>query len=146
MPLKNINPTTTQAWKKLSAHFSEIKDIHLKDFFKLEPNRKEAFKIVLDDLTIYYSKNRMDQKTVGLLIEFANECELKDAIQKYFSGDIINVTENRAVLHTALRDSSDTEIIIDIKANNALINEEKIKIRKEINSLKKESKRYIRKT
>jgi glucose-6-phosphate isomerase len=113
MPLKNINPTTTKAWKKLSAHFSEIKDIHLKELFKLHPNRKEAFKIVLDDLTIDYSKNRIDQKTVDLLIEFANECDLKDAIQKCFSGDIINVTENRAVLHTALRDSSDTEILID---------------------------------
>jgi len=113
MPLKNINPTTTQAWKKLSEHFSEIKDVHLKEFFKLHLNRKEAFKIVLDDLTIDYSKNRVNQKTVDLLIEFANECDLKDAIQKYFSGDIINVTENRAVLHTALRDSSDAEIIID---------------------------------
>ena len=113
MPLKNINPTTTKAWKKLSDHFSEIKDIHLKDFFKENPNRKEAFKIILEDFSVDFSKNRINQETLDLLNELANESELKDAIQKYFSGDIINVTENRAVLHTALRDFSDDEILVE---------------------------------
>ena len=113
MALKNINPTTTEAWKKLSAHFSEIKDIHLKEFFKLNPIREEEFKLIFDDFTLDYSKNRINQKTIDLLIELANESELKDAIQKYFSGDIINTTENRAVLHTALRDTSTTEILVD---------------------------------
>jgi len=113
MPLKNINPTTTKAWKKLISHFSEIKDIHLKDFFKANPNREEEFKIVFEDISIDFSKNRINQKTLDLLIELANESELKDAIQKYFSGDIINATEKRAVLHTALRDSSDAEIVVD---------------------------------
>ncbi len=108
MALKNINPTTTEAWKKLSAHFSEIKDIHLKEF-----NREEELKITFDDFLVDYSKNRINQKTLDLLIELANESELKDAIQKYFSGDIINTTENRAVLHTALRDSSNTKILVD---------------------------------
>jgi glucose-6-phosphate isomerase len=125
MPLKNINPTTTKAWKKLSAHFSEVKDIHLKDYFKLNPTRKEEFKITFNDLIVDYSKNRINQETIDLLIELANESDLKDAIQKYFSGDIINVTENRAVLHTALRDSSSEKILVDSinikpEINNAL--------------------------
>ena len=84
MALKNINPTTTQAWKKLSAHFSEIKDIHLKEFFTLNPNREEELKITFNDFLVDYSKNRINQKTLDLLIELANESELKDAIQKYF--------------------------------------------------------------
>ena len=113
MPLKNINPTTTKAWEKLSTHFSEVKNIHLKEFFKLNPERKEEFKIILDDFTVDYSKNRINQETLDLLVELAKESELKDAIQKYFSGDIINSTENRAVLHTALRDASDKEVLVD---------------------------------
>ena len=115
MPLKNINPTTTKAWKKLIAHFSEVKDIHLKDFFSNDANRKENLSIRNDDFFVDFSKNRINQKTIDLLIELANESELEDAIQKYFSGDIINYTENRAVLHTALRDLSDNEIIVDHK-------------------------------
>jgi len=113
MPLKNINPTTTKAWKKLTTHFSEIQNIHLKEFFKLHPNREDEFKIVFDDFSIDYSKNRINQKTLDLLIELANESELKDAIQKHFSGDIINATENRAVLHTALRDNQTKEIRVN---------------------------------
>lgn len=113
MALKNINPTKTLAWKKLNTHFSEIKEIHLKEFFKNNPNRKEEFTINFDDFVIDYSKNRINQETINLLIELAKEAELSDAIQKYFSGDKINTTENRAVLHTALRDFSDSEIIVD---------------------------------
>jgi len=120
MALKNINPTTTEAWNKLSAHFSQIKDIHLKEFFTTNPTREESLKITFDDFLVDYSKNRINQKTLDILLELANEAQLKDAIQKYFSGDIINTTENRAVLHTALRDTSKSEILVDgvdIKAN-----------------------------
>ena len=113
MALKNINPTTTKAWEKLSEHYSEIKDIHLKDFFKDNSTRKEDLSLTNDDFSVDFSKNRINQKTIDLLVELAEESELKDAIQKYFSGDIINATENRAVLHTALRDFSDKEILVN---------------------------------
>ena len=113
MALKNINPTKTNTWQKLTSHFEEIKDIHLKDFFRNDKNRTSNFSISLDDLKVDYSKNRITEKTLDLLIELANEVDLKNAIQKYFSGDIINTTENRAVLHTALRDTQDQQIFVD---------------------------------
>ncbi len=113
MALKNINPTQTEAWKKLGEHYSEIKDIHLKEFFKNNPNRKEEFTLSDDDFLVDFSNNRINQQTINLLIDFAKEAQLEDAISKYFSGDVINVTENRAVLHTALRDASNEEILID---------------------------------
>jgi len=113
MALKNTNPTKTNAWRKLTSHFAEIKDIHLKEFFKENANRTSELSIILDDFNIDYSKNRITQKTLELLIELANEVDLKNAIQKYFSGDIINSTEKRAVLHTALRNSKNKEIIVD---------------------------------
>ena len=113
MALKNINPTKTNTWQKLTSHFEDIKDIHLKDFFRNDKNRTSNFSISLDDLKVDYSKNRITEKTLDLLIELANEVDLKNAIQKYFSGDIINTTENRAVLHTALRDTQDQQIFVD---------------------------------
>ncbi|MFT5761941.1 MAG: glucose-6-phosphate isomerase, partial [Polaribacter sp.] len=113
MALKNTNPTKTKAWKKLTSHFSEIKDIHLKEFFKNDANRKTELSFAFNDLKVDFSKNRITQETLDLLIELANEVDLKDAIQKYFSGDIINTTEKRAVLHTALRDSSSEKIIVN---------------------------------
>ena len=113
MALKNINPTKTKAWGKLNSLFSEIKDTHLKDFFKDNVDRKSEFSISFNDFTVDYSKNRINQETLKLLIELANEVDLKDAIQKYFSGNIINATENRAVLHTALRDTTTKEITVD---------------------------------
>ena len=113
MALKNINPTSTKAWQKLTTHFDEIKDIHLKEFFRENSNRIADFYIILDDFKVDYSKNRINQETINLLIELANEVDLKDAIQKYYSGDVINTTENRAVLHTALRNSKNKEILVD---------------------------------
>lgn len=113
MALKNINPTTTEAWTKLNAHYSEIKDTHLKELFKIDENRKDNLSLSFNDLSIDISNNRINQKTINLLIELAKECKLEDAINKYFSGDIINATEERAVLHTALRDFSEKEILVD---------------------------------
>ncbi|MEZ7993307.1 MAG: glucose-6-phosphate isomerase, partial [Flavobacteriaceae bacterium] len=115
MPLQNINPTTTKAWKKLASHFSEMDTFSLKEAFKSSQNRKENFSIVFNDLLLDFSKNKVEQKTIDLLVELANEVELKDAIDKYFSGEVINVTEDRAVLHTALRSNSDEELLIDTK-------------------------------
>ena len=115
MALKNTNPTKTLAWKKLTSHFSKIKDIHLKDFFKTNANRANELSLSFEDFNVDYSKNRITNETLDLLIELANEVDLKDAIQKYFSGDIINTTEKRAVLHTALRENTSKEVLVDNK-------------------------------
>ncbi|SHG70807.1 glucose-6-phosphate isomerase [Winogradskyella jejuensis] len=104
---------TTKTWSKLLSHFSEIKDIHLKELFKSNPKRAEELTIIWDDFYADFSKNRMTSKTLSLLVELANEVNLKDAISKYFEGDIINQTEGRAVLHTALRAPKSAEVFVN---------------------------------
>lgn len=136
MALKNINPTTTEAWTKLNAHYSEIKDTHLKELFKIDKNRKDNLSLNFSDLSVDISNNRINQKTIDLLIELAKECELDDAINKYFSGDIINSTEERAVLHTALRDFSEKEILVD--GENV-----KLKIQSALNKIEQFSNKVI---
>ncbi len=115
MTLKKINPTTTDAWKNLDKHFKKTKNFNLRKMFRKDENRKEKFTISEDEITLDYSKNRVSEKTMKLLISLANEIDLKNAIEKYFTGDFINETEQRAVLHTALRSNSDEEIIVDGK-------------------------------
>jgi glucose-6-phosphate isomerase len=113
MALKNINPTQTDSWEKLGAHFEQIKNIHLKEFYELNPEREEEFKLKFQDLDVNFSNNRINRETLDLLIKLAKEVDLEDAIQKYSSGDIINATENRAVLHTALRDKTNQKIEVN---------------------------------
>ncbi len=103
MTLPTINPTSTKAWKALQDHYEHIKDKHLKDLFAQSPDRADSFSIEWNDFYIDYSKNRIDQTTKKLLIDLAKEVQLDKAIQSYFGGEIINETEDRAVLHTALR-------------------------------------------
>lgn len=114
MALPNINPTKTEAWKKLSDHFKDNKDINIKNLFK-EANRKEAFSVQLNDLNVDFSKNRITKETLSLLVDLAKEVGLKQAIEAQFSGEIINATEGRAVLHTALRSTSEESVLIDGK-------------------------------
>ena len=114
MALTNINQTKTEAWKKLSDHFKDNKDINIKNLFK-EANRKEAFSVQLNDLNVDYSKNRITKETLSLLVDLAKEVGLKQAIEAQFSGEIINATEGRAVLHTALRSTSEESVLIDGK-------------------------------
>ncbi len=106
--LTKINPVKTQSWKKISDHYMEMKNIHMRDLFKNDKNRFDKFSIRLNDILIDFSKNIITEKTLALLIELANEAELKDAIHRMFTGDKINETEERAVLHTALRNMDDT--------------------------------------
>ena len=114
MALKSINPTTTDSWKKLTRHFNDIKNINIKDL-AIEENRKEDFSLELDDLLVDFSKNRITKETLDLLVELAKEVDLKGAIESQFLGEEINVTEERAVLHTALRSTSDAPVLIDGK-------------------------------
>lgn len=113
MALKSLNPTTTISWKKLQAHFETIESIHLKELFKSNPNRADEFTINWDDFYADFSKNRINKETLDILVELANEVDLKDAISRYFEGDVINATEERAVLHTALRAKENSEVFVD---------------------------------
>tara|TARA_R110002050_G_scaffold94765_1_gene197096 strand:+ start:87068 stop:88687 length:1620 start_codon:yes stop_codon:yes gene_type:complete len=103
MALPSINPTTTEAWRNLQEHFKSIKDVHMKDLFAQDKERANNFTIKWDDFYVDFSKNRITEETLKLLIQLADEVKLKDAIKSQFSGEIINETEGRAVLHTALR-------------------------------------------
>ncbi len=113
MGLKNYNPTHTKAWQKLTDHFSEINNVHLKHLFGNDKNRKEKFSISVGDFEFDFSKNRITEQTLAYLIDLSNEVDLKSAIDAYFSGEKINVTEQRAVLHTALRNQSKENIVVD---------------------------------
>ena len=112
MALKNTDPTNTESWKKLTEHYNNIKKSHLRDFFASDPERAEKFTIKWNDFLVDFSKNRITDETFQLLLQLADEVDLKDAIQKYFGGDAINRTEGRSVLHTALRaQRSDTAFV-----------------------------------
>jgi len=113
--LERRNPTSTQAWKKLKQHYEEIKSLHLKSLFVNDSDRFKKFSLQEKDLLLDYSKNRITAETKSLLIELAQELNLKEGIEKMFSGNIINETENRAVLHTALRQQNSNPILVDGK-------------------------------
>ena len=115
MSLPKVDPTTTNSWNQLNEHFQEVKNIHLKTLFNQNPNRAEEFTIHWEDFYVDYSKNRITEKTKELLLKLAEEVNLNEAIEKYFGGDIINETENRAVLHTALRAPKTAEVFVDGK-------------------------------
>ncbi|GAA4235201.1 glucose-6-phosphate isomerase [Postechiella marina] len=103
MALPNVNPTTTPSWKKLQSHFEAVKDVHMKDLFANDADRADKMTIKWDDFYVDFSKNRITEETLGYLLELADDVKLKEAIQSQFSGEIINKTEGRAVLHAALR-------------------------------------------
>jgi len=113
MALNSINPTQTKAWSKLAAHFETIKESQMKTWFKENPNRAEEFTIKWEDFYVDFSKNRITSETLELFKELAQELNIQDAISKYFGGDVINQTEGRSVLHTALRSPADVEVILD---------------------------------
>jgi glucose-6-phosphate isomerase len=110
MVLQNTNPTKTVAWQKLQKHFQEMNTASMKEMFANDSTRTEKFHFQWNDFVVDYSKNIIDQETMSLLLELAKEAHLKEAISQYFDGEIINQTENRAVLHTALR-AKETAII-----------------------------------
>lgn len=115
MPLEKINPSKTRAWGDLKVNYSEIKDKSLRELFKEDPERFERFHLYFEDILFDYSKNRISEKTLSLLLELAKECKLEDGIRKMFEGGQINETEKRAVLHTALRNRGHRKIIVEGK-------------------------------
>jgi len=104
--LPKLNPSATNAWSLLNAHFNSIKGIHLRDLFSSDGDRFKKFSITTKDMVFDYSKNRINPETIRLLLNLAENCELKQSIKALFGGVKINETENRAVLHTALRNFS----------------------------------------
>ena len=113
MALQAINPTQTTTWKKLQAHFEVLKNVQMQDLFANEPTRAENMHLQWKDFLVDYSKNIVTNETLDLLQELANEVQLKEAISKYFEGELINQTENRAVLHTALRAKENATVFVD---------------------------------
>lgn len=113
--LKRQNPTETKSWQSLEEHFNLIKNTHLKELFEKDTNRFQKFSIQFEDILVDFSKNRINQETLDLLMELAKETHLAEAIKDMFSGEIINETEGRAVLHTALRNRSNNPVVVDGK-------------------------------
>ena len=114
--LPKINPTTTQAWLLLKRHHEdEMHRVHIKDLFKQDPDRFKKFSLQLGDIVFDYSKNIITPKTLQLLLQLAEDCNLKEAIKAIFNGEKINETEGRSVLHTALRNFSGNPVLADGK-------------------------------
>ncbi|HBK1244018.1 TPA: glucose-6-phosphate isomerase [Escherichia coli] len=114
--MKNINPTQTAAWQALQKHFDEMKDVTIADLFAKDGDRFSKFSATFgDQMLVDYSKSRITEETLAKLQDLAKECDLAGAIKSMFSGEKINRTENRAVLHVALRNRSNTPILVDGK-------------------------------
>jgi len=111
--LRNINPSQTDSWQKLAAHYSSIEPVRMKALFASDPDRFNKFSLRFKEILVDYSKNRITEETLNLLIDLARECGVKDAIETMFTGEKINATENRAVLHAALRNRANTPMIVD---------------------------------
>jgi glucose-6-phosphate isomerase len=118
MALDTTNPTSTASWKKLQQHFSEIQNISMQELFQKEGSRVEKLNLKWNDFLVDFSKNKITPETLTLLLELANEAGLKKAISEYFEGGIINQTENRAVLHTALRAKESS--VINVEGQNVI--------------------------
>ncbi|MBO6493980.1 MAG: glucose-6-phosphate isomerase [Roseivirga sp.] len=111
--LQNINPTETQAWKELSEHAEKMKQVHMKDLFQSDDKRFEKYSLRFNDTLVDYSKNIITEETIELLLKLATECGVKEAVKAMFSGEKINQTEDRSVLHIALRNMGDEPIMVD---------------------------------
>jgi glucose-6-phosphate isomerase len=111
--LQSINPTRTVSWRKLNDHFKLVRNLHMKELFAQDPGRFQKYSVRFNDIIFDYSKNRVNDETMSLLLELARETKVTDAIEKMFSGDLINETEGRPALHVALRNRANTEILVE---------------------------------
>ncbi|MEN9980617.1 MAG: hypothetical protein RL542_404 [Bacteroidota bacterium] len=118
MALQTVNPTQTATWAKLQQHYDAIASTTMQELFQADASRVENFNLKWNDFLLDYSKNRINQETVTLLLELANQVGLKEAIASYFGGELINQTENRAVLHTALR--AKESAVINVEGQNVM--------------------------
>ncbi|MFY0256215.1 glucose-6-phosphate isomerase [Chitinophaga sp. 30R24] len=109
----SINPTTTKSWESLRKHAEEMKKVHMRALFMENKERFSQFSLQFEDILFDYSKNLITEDTRSLLLSLAEECNVSEAIKAMFNAEKINVTENRAVLHTALRNTSDKPVLLD---------------------------------
>ena len=105
--------TERRAWKALAAHYQEVRGLHLRQLFGDDPGRGERLTAEAAGIYLDYSKNRITDETLGLLMQLAEDCGLRERIAAMFRGEKINVTEQRAVLHIALRAAKHEEIVLD---------------------------------
>lgn len=115
MALPITNPTNTKAWQNLKNHFSKMESNSIKELFQNDATRAEKFHLQWDDFLVDFSKNNITSETIDLLLQLTEEVQLKKAIEQCFNGELINQTENRAVLHTALRAPKSASYIVDGK-------------------------------
>src|ERR1700730_1264297 len=101
------------AWKALEAHYQNVRELHLRKLFTDDPKRSDRFSIEAVGLYLDYSKNRITDETLKFLLQLAEECDLQTRIDAMFRGEKINITENRAVLHVALRAPRNASIVVD---------------------------------
>ena len=113
--LKKINPTETQSWKDLVEHFKEMKSVHMKDLFADDPDRFKKYSIRFNGILVDYSKNIITEETLNLLLKLTDDVGLRDALNKMFNGEKINETEDRSVLHTALRNRINIPVCVNDK-------------------------------
>ena len=125
---KTVNKT--KAWKKLENHYKHFRKLQMKDLFAVDPDRAKKFSVNFDAMYLDYSKNRINDRTMKLLLNLARECDLENKIKAMFKGDKINVTEKRPVLHIALRNRANTPIYVDGKNVMPQINEVLAKMKK----------------
>ncbi len=127
--LKEFSLIDLVSWKALVTHFEEVKDLHMSSMFKEDDRRFQKFSIDQKDFLFDFSKNRITEKTFDLLCDLARETGVNEAIQAMFNGEKINVTENRAVLHTALRDFSEKDTKVDGESIKPWIKTELLKMK-----------------
>jgi len=113
--LNKRNPTQTESWQELSRHFKKIASVQMRDLFADDPDRFEKFSLSLDDILVDFSKNRITEETLRLLVQLAADSGVGEAVEAMFAGEKINETENRAVLHTALRNRGPLPVFVDGK-------------------------------
>ncbi|WP_422355873.1 glucose-6-phosphate isomerase [Roseivirga pacifica] len=127
--LKSTNPTETKSWKALKEHYQKISDKHMRSLFAEDPKRFEKLSTTFNDILVDYSKNIITSDTLTLLMNLADECGVKQAIEAMFDGEKINATEDRAVLHTALRNKSNRAVLADGEDVMPLVNAALVKMK-----------------
>ncbi|WP_027879593.1 glucose-6-phosphate isomerase [Mesoflavibacter zeaxanthinifaciens] len=135
MALPTVNPTATKAWENLQKHFDQVKDLKMKNLFAEDANRANNLTVKWEDFYVDFSKNRITEETLKHLLQLAEDCKLKEAINAQFNGETINKTEGRAVLHTALR--ADKDAVFKVNGVNVMpeVFEVKSKIEKFTNQV-----------
>jgi len=113
MATMTTSSTQRKAWKRLADHYKKVREVHLRALFAEDPQRSERMAVQAAGLFLDYSKNRVTDETLKLLMQLAGESGLRERIDAMFSGEKINITENRAVLHVALRAPKEASIVVD---------------------------------